>query len=129
MYSLYSQGVTEENYLRGVQEVAKDGSCTFTSIFPACYEGRWPHIHFEVYPSLDAATTASDKLRTSQIAFPEDVCTEVFDNAEGYEGSQDTFSRITLASDNVFSDGHALQMAKLTGSIEKGYTLKLAVPV
>ena len=33
-----------------------DGVVTFTSIFPARYSGRWPHIHFEVYPSLETAT-------------------------------------------------------------------------
>ena len=53
-YSLYSDGVTDQNYLRGVQEADADGQVTFTTIFPACYSGRWPHIHFEVYPSLDA---------------------------------------------------------------------------
>ena len=40
------------------------------SIFPAAYAGRWPHIHFEVYPSLDDATSATNKLRTSQLALP-----------------------------------------------------------
>lgn len=34
-YSMYSQGVTDQNYLRGVQETADDGSVTFTTIFPA----------------------------------------------------------------------------------------------
>lgn len=48
-YSLYSNGVTAENYLRGVQESDADGVVTFDSIYPACYSGRWPHIHFEVY--------------------------------------------------------------------------------
>src|SRR5215213_2935015 len=47
-YSLYSQGVTGENYLRGVQETDADGTVKFTTILPACYSGRWPHIHFEV---------------------------------------------------------------------------------
>ena len=52
-YSLYSQGAADENYLRGVQAADDDGVVTFQSIFPACYPGRWPHIHFEVYPSLE----------------------------------------------------------------------------
>ena len=56
---------------------------TFTSIFPAAYSGRWPHVHFEVYPRLDAATTASGKLRTSQLAFPEDACRQVY-ATDGY---------------------------------------------
>ena len=58
-YSMYSQGVQNENYLRGVQATDADGVATFTSIFPACYSGRWPHIHFEVYP-------ASPRRRTRQ---------------------------------------------------------------
>ena len=45
---------------------------TFTSIYPAAYSGRWPHIHFEVYPSLADATTAR-AAATSQLALPEDV--------------------------------------------------------
>ena len=76
-YSLYSEGVTQENYLRGVQETGGDGTVTFTSIFPAAYSGRWPHLHFEIYPSLGAATTASGKLRTSQMALPEAACRQV----------------------------------------------------
>ncbi|WP_300676087.1 3,4-dioxygenase subunit beta [Nocardioides sp.] len=128
-YSLYSDGITEENYLRGVQEVADDGTVEFTTIFPACYSGRWPHIHFEVYPSLDKATSASGKLRTSQIAFPEDVCSEVYGKADGYSKSVTNLSQISLDSDNVFGDGHSLQMATLTGSVDDGYSLELAVPV
>ena len=44
---------------------------TFTTIFPACYSGRWPHIHFEVYPSLAKATNSSNKIATSQMALTE----------------------------------------------------------
>jgi protocatechuate 3,4-dioxygenase beta subunit len=128
-YSLYSDGVTEENYLRGVQVVGDDGSLSFTSIFPACYSGRWPHLHFEVYPSVDDATTASNKLRTSQIAFPEDVCQEVYSTADGYDASVQNLAQVSLDSDMVFSDGHSLQLAALTGSVDEGYTLKLNVPV
>src|SRR6266508_2030035 len=67
-YSLY--GVTDQNYLRGVQEADADGIVTFTSIYPACYAGRWPHIHFEVYPNLAAATDAAKRIATSQLALP-----------------------------------------------------------
>ncbi len=38
-YSLYSQGATDQNYLRGVQEADAAGKLTFQSIFPACYAG------------------------------------------------------------------------------------------
>ena len=32
------------------------GSVTFTSIFPAAYSGRWPHVHFEVHPDTASIT-------------------------------------------------------------------------
>lgn len=128
-YSLYSDGLTEENYLRGVQEVADDGSVSFTSIVPACYSGRWPHIHFEVYPSLDDATGASGRLRTSQIALPQDVCETVYAEAEGYEASVGNLAEVSLDSDDVFGDGHSLQLATMTGSVAEGCTIALNVPV
>ena len=85
-YSMYSQGVEGENYLRGVQAAGDDGIVEFTSVFPACYQGRWPHIHFEVYPSLEKATSSGNKIATSQIALPEDTCDAVYATA-GYESS------------------------------------------
>jgi protocatechuate 3,4-dioxygenase beta subunit len=127
-YSLYSEGVAQENYLRGVQETGSDGTVTFTSIFPAAYSGRWPHVHFEVYPSLDAATTAGGKLRTSQLAFPEDACRQVY-GTDGYGQSVQNLAQTSLESDMVFSDGYSLQLAKVTGNVSDGMTATLNVPV
>ena len=127
-YSLYAEGITDENYLRGVQETAADGTVTFKSIFPAAYSGRWPHIHFEVYPSLDAATTATGKLRTSQLAFPEAPCRQVY-ATDGYTQSLQNLSQTSLDTDMVFSDGYSLQLAKVTGDVTSGYTATLNVPV
>jgi len=127
-YSLYSSGITNQNYLRGVQEADANGVLTFTSIFPGCYSGRWPHIHFEVYPSLSAATSVGNKIATSQIALPKTACDEVYAVA-GYESSVTNLSRVTLASDNVFSDGSALELATITGSVSGGMTAALTVAV
>jgi protocatechuate 3,4-dioxygenase beta subunit len=127
-YSLYSAAAADENYLRGVQETADDGSLEFTTIFPACYAGRWPHTHFEVYESLDAATNASNKLRTSQLALPQDVCDTVYATA-GYEQSVSNLAQVSLDSDGIFADGYSLQMASVTGSVEDGYVATLNVPV
>jgi protocatechuate 3,4-dioxygenase beta subunit len=69
-YSLYSEGITNENYLRGVQIADADGRVRFTSIFPACYSGRWPHVHFEVYPDRSSITDDSKVIATSQVALP-----------------------------------------------------------
>ncbi|MFE7508015.1 intradiol ring-cleavage dioxygenase [Promicromonospora sp. NPDC057488] len=125
-YSMYD--IADQNYLRGVQEADADGKVTFTSIFPACYAGRWPHIHFEIYPSLDDATSATNRMRTSQLALPQDVCDTVYATT-GYEQSVTNLAGVTLDSDNVFSDGYALQLAKVSGSVAKGYTATLRVPV
>jgi protocatechuate 3,4-dioxygenase beta subunit len=127
-YSMYSSGVEDENFLRGVQEADADGTVTFTSVFPGCYDGRWPHIHFEVYPSLADATAAKNRLRTSQLAFPQDAAEQVY-ATDGYPGSAANLSGVSLDSDLVFSDGYSLQLAKVTGSTDAGYTATLRVPI
>jgi protocatechuate 3,4-dioxygenase beta subunit len=127
-YSLYSEGVTEENYLRGVQETDNKGQVTFTSIFPGCYAGRWPHIHFEVYGSLADATAATSITGTSQLAFPKDVCDTVY-ATDGYDQSVTNLAELSLETDGVFSDGYEQQLAATTGSVADGYTATLTVPV
>jgi protocatechuate 3,4-dioxygenase beta subunit len=127
-YSLYDQEIPGENYLRGVQESDGNGKLSFKTIFPAAYAGRWPHIHFEVYESLDAATRGSGKLHTSQIALPEDVCHTVY-ATKGYEQSVEGLSQTSLETDMVFSDGYRSQLATATGSVDDGITLKLNVGV
>jgi protocatechuate 3,4-dioxygenase beta subunit len=127
-YSMYSQGVTNENYLRGVQETDSNGQVTFKGIFPAAYSGRWPHIHFEVFPSLAVATNGKNKKATSQLALPEDACKLVFATA-GYEASVQNMTRTTLKNDNVFSDGVSNQTPTMSGDVASGYTAKLNVGV
>ncbi|KOX00662.1 intradiol ring-cleavage dioxygenase [Streptomyces sp. NRRL B-1140] len=127
-YSLYSEGVTEENYLRGVQETDDRGRVVFTSVFPGCYPGRWPHLHFEVYGSLADATAATSTTNTSQLAFPKDVCDAVY-ATDGYGASVPNLAGLSLADDGVFSDGHDRQLATTTGSAKDGYTAALTVPV
>jgi protocatechuate 3,4-dioxygenase beta subunit len=104
LYSLYSAGATNQNYLRGVQAADSNGRVSFTSIFPGCYAGRWPHIHFEVYPSLSAATSVANKIATSQIALPKATCDDVYATS-GYEASVTNLSRVSLATDGIFTTG------------------------
>ncbi len=127
-YSLYSAGVTNQNYLRGVQEADAGGRVSFTSIFPGCYAGRWPHIHFEVYPSLAAATNVANRVATSQIALPKTACDAAYATS-GYENSVGNLSRVSLATDNVFSDGSALELATVNGSAAGGFTAALTVAI
>jgi len=127
-YSMYSSGVTAENYLRGVQVSDANGQVTFTTVFPGCYSGRWPHIHFEIYRNANTATSFSNKLRTSQLALPESVCEAVYAQS-GYSGSASNLSRISLASDGIFGDGSSLQLADVSGSVAVGYAATLEVTI
>ena len=127
-YSLYTSGATNQNYLRGVQAADASGKVSFTSVFPACYAGRGPHIHFEVYRSLTAATSVGNRIATSQIALPKSACDAVYATA-GYEQSIANLSQVSLSSDNVFSDGSSLELATMTGSVAAGYTATLTVAV
>ena len=128
-YSLYSEPITAENYLRGVQIADAAGKVRFTSIFPACYAGRWPHVHFEVYPDQAAITDATKVVATSQIALPKNVCDTVYQQT-GYEQSVTNLARVSLATDNVFGDdGGATQLGTATGDVTNGYAVSLAVRV
>jgi protocatechuate 3,4-dioxygenase beta subunit len=127
-YSLYSSGATNQNYLRGVQAADANGKVTFTSIFPACYSGRWPHIHFEVYRSLAAATSVSNKIATSQMALPKAACDLVYATS-GYSASITNLSQVSLATDNVFSDGSSLELATVAGTVAAGLTATITVAV
>lgn len=127
-YSMYSGGVEDENYLRGVQVADDEGRLSFTTVFPACYSGRWPHAHFEVFSSVDDATGDGRPLVTSQLALPDDVCAIVF-ATEGYGDSVRNLGRVSLDSDMVFSDGVDEQMAVVAGSVDAGYTASLTVGV
>lgn len=128
LYSMYSTGVTGENFLRGVQQTDSNGKVTFLTIFPGCYAGRMPHMHFEVYPSLASATGAANKVKTSQIAFPTATCNEVYATS-GYGNSAINLAAISFASDNVFSDGTEQQMASISGTTTNGYSASLVVGI
>jgi len=127
-YSMYSTGIVDENYLRGVQEADSEGYVTFTTIFPGCYDGRMPHVHFEVYPTLARSTSAANRVKTSQFTFPLATLTEAYASS-GYSSSVANLARISFATDNVFSDGTALQMASVTGNASQGYSATLTIGV
>ncbi|MFT3965421.1 MAG: intradiol ring-cleavage dioxygenase [Sphingobium sp.] len=122
-YSLYD--LPNENYLRGVAETDADGKVTFTSIFPGCYAGRYPHIHFEVYRSLNTATSYANRLLVSQFAMPAAQCNTVYSGSSTYGSSSSNFASISIANDNVFGDNTAAQIAQqtiaMTGDLTNGF--------
>lgn len=127
-YSMYASGLTNENYLRGVQEADSTGTVTFTTVFPGCYSGRMPHIHFEVYPSLAKATSAANRIKTSQFTFPMATLNEAYATT-AYSTSSRNLASMSYATDNVFSDGTSLQMASVSGDPVNGYVVTLTIGV
>jgi protocatechuate 3,4-dioxygenase beta subunit len=95
-YSMYSSGVTNENFLRGVQLTDQNGEVAFTTIF-------------------QLSTRSVGKIKTSQLALPEDICDTVY-ATNGYESSVANLANISLTSDMVFRDGIASQLAAVSGT-------------
>jgi protocatechuate 3,4-dioxygenase beta subunit len=132
-YSLYASDLTQENYLRGVQVTDSNGQVTFTTIFPACYSGRYPHIHVEIYKSLSAATKQSNAVLTTQLAMPRDICQTVYANATGYSQSVTNLSQVTTSSDNVFNSSTSAQLTAqtptMTGDVRSGYVATATIGI
>lgn len=115
LYSIYNLG--DQNYLRAVGVASETGEVTFTTIFPGCYMGRVPHIHFEVYPSLEAASAFGNRVLCSQIAFPNSFSEQVYSSQAEYADSISPFRQISLGTDNVFGDNTEAELAAQTASI------------
>lgn len=122
-YSLYDR--TDTNYLRGLQRTDAEGRVRFASVVPGCYGGRYPHCHFEVFASVEAALGGAAPLLVSQLAFPEAACRAVYGDAARYGASLRNLDRLPIARDFVFgdadADGRARQTIVLSGDPEEGY--------
>lgn len=122
-YSLYDlPGVA---YLRGVGVSDDQGVISFTTIVPGCYRGRYPHMHFEIYPSLEQATDYRNRILTSQLAIPGAVCQSVYESDANYRTSLSNFADSPLERDMIFADNTPNQLAAQTltmkGSPDAGY--------
>lgn len=128
-YSMYSDGIEDENYLRAVQPTNSSGTATFESIFAGCYASRWPHIHFEVFASVADAVKGTNRLSTSQIALPAAPCDLVY-AVDSYSTSAANFSGQSIDQDMVFGDdGGIHQLGTVTGSVADGFRVALTIAV
>lgn len=106
-------------YLRGYQMTDVDGFVNFTTIFPGWYNGRICHIHFQVYVS-------SNNAAISQLTFDIATKNQIYANDPAvYTKGADPMS---LAADNIFSDGYQYQLCSLTPN-SSGYQAYLEVAV
>ena len=130
-YSLYD--LPQANYLRGVGVSDAQGVVRFQTIFPGCYDGRWPHLHFEIFTDAAAAISGKASLLTAQIALPQAECRALYASDARYPGSLANLGRLSLSSDNVFGDNTAAQITQqtlaITGDTTRGYQGKLTIPV
>lgn len=124
-YSGYS-GESGKTYCRGVQYTNGDGIASFTTIFPGWYVGRITHIHFQIFLTSYGSTAHSTAI--SQMAFPQDVTTAVY-NSSLYASHGQNTSVTSFSADNVFSDGVEYQLANMSGSVDEGYVAELTVGI
>jgi protocatechuate 3,4-dioxygenase beta subunit len=128
-YSGYASGANGshagETFLRGIQVTDSVGQVTFTTIYPGWYAGRITHIHVQVYLHDNLKVTAT---ATTQLAFPQDVTTAVY-NSPLYAARGQNTSVTSFAQDNVFSDGTAYQMVTIAGDTASGYAASLTVGI
>ncbi len=128
-YSLYSNpGV---NYLRGMQVSDGAGLIRFQTIFPGCYPGRWPHLHFEVFASAGAAVTGRAARLTSQFALPGADSAALYAADPRYAASIRPLSETSLSRDMIFADNSPDQMAAMmlavSGDPAGGYAARATV--
>lgn len=118
---MQSANYTSVHFLRGRQTTDASGIVTYTTIFPGWYAGRAPHIHVHIYNASGVS------LLVTQIAFPTNICDTVYTTATNFytRGKQDTAN----ASDNVFADSLASELATVNGNITDGYTLTHLITV
>jgi protocatechuate 3,4-dioxygenase beta subunit len=131
LYSMYTDGIPGENFLRGVQGADAKGRVTFRTIFPGCYWGRYPHIHFEVYPNLETATSYHNKVLSSQMAMPREIASAIYSQVSAYAESLGNLGSITTSSDELFGDNTAAELSamtpKMSGDMKHGYSATLVI--
>lgn len=127
-YSIYE--APDRNYLRGMGLADGQGRIRFTAVFPGCYRGRWPHVHFEVFDDPATAISGRAARLTSQFAFPEDVSRRVYTDAGTYPGSTRNLSALSYDRDVVFRRASAAerqaQMSQITRT-PRGLTAEIAI--
>jgi protocatechuate 3,4-dioxygenase beta subunit len=110
---LGTQNNTAKVFCRGLQYSDVNGQVKFTTIYPGWYPGRVTHIHVQVY-------VGSALKLTSQIAFPEDINTEVYNSALYAAHGQNSTKNST---DNIIQDSLDNELATVVRNSSENYDL------
>jgi protocatechuate 3,4-dioxygenase beta subunit len=128
-YSIYD--LPDANYLRGVVVSEENGVAPLTTIFPGCYQGRWPHIHFEVFAGWMHELTVKDSVLISQLAMPEATCAAVYAARPEYAASRDALKSVSLTSDGIFRNNtpeqRKAQTVEISGTPDKGLVANVTI--
>jgi protocatechuate 3,4-dioxygenase beta subunit len=111
-YSIYER--PDSNNLRGAAVTDAKGVARFTTVFPGCYSGRWPHIHFEIFASPEKAVSGDASLLTSQFAMPKATCDAVYAAHQAYAKSPGNLANLSISNDGIFADNTPEQLAAQT---------------
>ena len=125
-YSLYNR--TDVNWLRGLQPADDSGRVRFSSIVPGCYGGRAPHLHFEVFESVEAALGGISALLVSQLGLPSDACEAVYADRATYGESADNLERWPPSRDWAFrGEDRQMLMLDMSGDPASGYLAQATI--
>jgi protocatechuate 3,4-dioxygenase beta subunit len=117
---LGTQNNTAKVFCRGLQYSDANGVVKFTTIYPGWYQGRVTHIHVQVY-------VGSTLKLTSQIAFPEEINTEVYNSTLYVSHGQNSTKNST---DNIIQDSLDNELATVvknsSGSYDLAHTLYIS---
>jgi hypothetical protein len=69
-----------------------------------------PHVHFEIYTSMQQATSSNNAIHTSQLALRADICKTAYATTS-HSASVANLPQVSLSIDSVFRGGSSLQMA------------------
>ncbi|MFT3790782.1 MAG: intradiol ring-cleavage dioxygenase [Rudaea sp.] len=115
-----------DTFLRGIQVTDAKGQVTFQTIYPGWYTGRITHIHVQAY--LNDKLTQGTAVITTQLAFPQDITTAVYNTTYYTSHGQNTVVS-SFAKDNVFSDGTTTEMLTISGDVTNGYVASLTLGI
>jgi protocatechuate 3,4-dioxygenase beta subunit len=112
-----------EQFLRGYQVTAADGTASFVTIYPGWYQGRTVHIHFKIRTDPDSTSGLEF---TSQLFF-DDALTDIVHAQQPYAAKGQRTLR--NAGDGIYQEGGDQLLLSLTADGTGGYVATFDIGV